>query len=95
VALTRAIRNVYLINSDAGHPLLRLLDIAQAGAAAKLAQVSSLEDWQKKHASWQGKQEQADAIERLILKTRSSRAGSILVFENLHGVSIFPGRCRS
>lgn len=72
VALTRAIRNVYLIESDAGHPLLRLLDVAQAGAAAKVdAQASSLEDWQKeaRKLALQGKQEQADAIERLILKT--------------------------
>ncbi|WP_305822327.1 UvrD-helicase domain-containing protein [Massilia brevitalea] len=28
VALTRAIRSVYLVESDSGHPLLRLLDIA-------------------------------------------------------------------
>ena len=72
VALTRAIRNVYLIESDAGHPLLRLLDIAQTGAAAKVdAQASSLEDWQKeaRKLALQGKQEQAEAIERLILKT--------------------------
>ncbi|OYO30727.1 UvrD-helicase domain-containing protein [Janthinobacterium sp. PC23-8] len=72
VALTRAVRNVYLIESDAGHPLLRLLDISQADAAAKVdAQASSLEDWQKeaRKLALQGKQEQADAIERLILKT--------------------------
>ena len=72
VALTRAIRNVYLIESDAGHPLLRLLDIAQAGAATKVdAQASSLEDWQKeaRKLALQGKQEQAEAIERMILKT--------------------------
>jgi hypothetical protein len=72
VALTRAIRNVYLIESDTGHPLLRLLDIAQAGAAAKVeVHASSLEDWQKeaRKLALQGKQEQADAIERLILKT--------------------------
>lgn len=72
VALTRAIRNVYLVESDAGHPLLRLLAIVQAGAQDKVdAQASSLEDWQKeaRKLSLQGKQEQADAIERLILKT--------------------------
>ena len=72
VALTRAIRNVYLVESDAGHSLLRLLDIAQAGALAKVeAQPSSMEDWQKeaRKLALQGKQEQADAIERMILKT--------------------------
>lgn len=72
VALTRAIRNVYLVESDAGHPLLRLLNIAQAGVTDKIdAQASSLEDWQKeaRKLALQGKQEQAEAIERLILKT--------------------------
>ncbi|MFB9245932.1 UvrD-helicase domain-containing protein [Massilia antarctica] len=72
VALTRAIRHVYLIESDTAHPLLRLLDIAQAGAAPKPdTPASSLEDWQKeaRKLALQGKQEQADAIERLILKS--------------------------
>ncbi|MEO5934596.1 MAG: AAA family ATPase [Duganella sp.] len=72
VALTRAVRNVYLIESDAGHPLLRLLDIAQANAALKLdAQASSHEEWQKeaRKLALQGKQEQAEAIERMILQT--------------------------
>lgn len=72
VALTRAIRNVYLVESDVGHALLRLLDIAPGSAATKVeAQASSLEDWQKeaRKLALQGKQEQADAIERLILKT--------------------------
>ncbi|MFS2016263.1 UvrD-helicase domain-containing protein [Massilia sp. CT11-108] len=72
VALTRAIHNVYLVESDKGHPLLRLLDIANLDAPAKTAaQASSLEDWQKeaRRLALQGKQEQADAIERMILKT--------------------------
>lgn len=72
VALTRAVRNVYLIESDLSHPLLALLDIAQSGAAAKIdAQTSSVEDWQReaRKLALQGKLEQADAIERLILKT--------------------------
>ncbi len=72
VALTRAIRHVYLVESDCAHPLLRLLDIAQAGAPAKAAEAaSSLEDWQKeaRKLALQGKQEQADAIERMILKS--------------------------
>ena len=72
VALTRAIRNVYLVESDSGHPLLRLLDIAQLSMPQNVAaQTSSLEDWQKeaRRLALQGKQEQADAIERMILKT--------------------------
>lgn len=72
VALTRAIRNVYLIESDVRHPLLQLLEILDTGASAQVeAQASSLEDWQKeaRKLALQGKQEQADAIERMILKT--------------------------
>ncbi|GAB2861541.1 ankyrin repeat domain-containing protein [Pseudoduganella ginsengisoli] len=72
VALTRAVRNVYLVESDVLHPLLRLLEIRDTGAGAHGdAQASSLEDWQKeaRKLALQGKQEQADAIERMILKT--------------------------
>ena len=72
VALTRAIRSAYLVEADSGHPLLRLLDVAQLNAPTNAAaQASSLEDWQKeaRKLALQGKQEQADAIERMILKT--------------------------
>lgn len=72
VALTRAIRNVYLVESDVLHPLLRLLEIVDTGAGGQMdGQASSLEDWQKeaRKLALQGKQEQADAIERMILKT--------------------------
>ena len=47
VALTRALRNVYLIESDTQNPLLSLLDLSVAGNIAINAQQSSLEDWQK------------------------------------------------
>lgn len=71
VALTRAIRNVYLIESDIGHPLLRLLALQQGGAQIKVeAKASTLDDWQKEahKLDLQGKQEQADAIRQGILK---------------------------
>ncbi len=71
VALTRAIRNVYLIESDTGHPLLGLLTLRPAEAQMKVdAGASSLDDWQKeaRKLELQGKQEQADAIRRGILK---------------------------
>ena len=71
VALTRAIRNVYLIESDTGHPLLGLLTLRPAAAQMKVdATASSLDDWQKeaRKLDLQGKQEQADAIRRGILK---------------------------
>ena len=70
VALTRATANIYLIEADAAHPIFSLLDIQTTGQARVEAKKSSLEDWQKEAAKLelQGKQEQADAIRRNILK---------------------------
>ncbi len=71
MALTRAIHNLYLIESDADHPLLRLLDVRQGAGAAKVeAATSSRDDWQKeaRKLELQGKQEQADAIRESILR---------------------------
>jgi hypothetical protein len=71
VALTRAIENVYLIESDSRHPLLTLLD-AQTGSdrIEVAAAQSTLDEWQKeaRKLELQGKQEQADAIRQGILK---------------------------
>lgn len=74
VALTRAIRNLFLIESDHKHPLFALLGLAAAGGDLKVeTQRSSLEDWQKEahKLELQGKHEQADAIRRTILKPTS------------------------
>ncbi len=71
VALTRAIRNVYLIESDTGHTLLSLLTLKPGtDQVAVTAQESSLDDWQReaRKLELQGKQEQADAIRKNILK---------------------------
>jgi hypothetical protein len=70
VALTRAIKNLFVLESDTGHPLLGLLDLAVARQVKVDAQQSSLEDWQKeaRKLELQGKQEQAEAIRRTILK---------------------------
>ena len=71
VALTRALRNVYLIESDIDHPLLRLLDVrCGAGEVKVAAAASSRDDWQKeaRKLELQGKQEQADAIRRGMLR---------------------------
>jgi len=69
VALTRAIRNVYVIESDSGHPLVGLLGLS-VGPITVTAQKSTLEDWQKeaRKLELQGKQEQAEAIRLTILK---------------------------
>lgn len=70
VALTRAIRNLYLIESDTRHPLWTLLGLAERSQVNVAARQSSHEDWQKeaRKLELQGKQEQADAIRRSILK---------------------------
>jgi len=69
VALTRAIKNVYVIESDTGHPLFGLLEL-NLGQVKVEARQSTLEDWQKeaRKLELQGKQEQAEAIRRTILK---------------------------
>lgn len=69
VALTRATRNLYVIESDTGHPLFGLLDMA-VGDVRVEAKQSTLEDWQKeaRKLELQGKQEQAQAIRRTILR---------------------------
>jgi ATP-dependent exoDNAse (exonuclease V) beta subunit len=69
VALTRAIKNVYVIESDTGHPLFGLLGMS-LGQVKVDARQSTLEDWQKeaRKLELQGKQEQAEAIRRTILK---------------------------
>ena len=68
VALTRAIKNVYVIEADTGHPLFRLLDLS-VGEARVEARQSTMEDWQReaRKLELQGKQEQAEAIRRNIL----------------------------
>lgn len=70
VALTRAIRNLYVIESDTRHPLFDLLDLTVAGQVKVEAKQATLEDWQKeaRKLELQGKQEQADAIRRGLLK---------------------------
>jgi hypothetical protein len=70
VALTRATQNLYLIESDTAHPLFSLLALASDAQVKLQTQQSTLEDWQKeaRKLELQGKQEQADAIRRGILK---------------------------
>lgn len=70
VALTRAIKNLYLIESDLRHPLFDLLEVRDSGQVKLDVKQSSLEDWQKeaRKLELQGKQEQADAIRKDILK---------------------------
>ncbi|MCC6526987.1 MAG: hypothetical protein IT373_30350, partial [Polyangiaceae bacterium] len=70
VALTRAVRHAYLVESESAHPLLGLLDVGAAGGTAAVeVTTSSLEEWQSEaeRLERQGKRDQADAIRRDIL----------------------------
>lgn len=70
VALTRAVKNLFIIESDTGHPIFDLLDLVTGGQVRVDAKESSLEDWQReaRKLELQGKQEQAEAIRSNILK---------------------------
>ena len=74
VALTRAIKNLYWIESSSKQPLLRLMGLHNAQATLQLADNnSSLDDWrQEAHKlELQGKQEQAERIREEILKQKT------------------------
>lgn len=72
VALTRTIQNLYIVESDTAHPLFDLLDLAATGPMNIDARQSTQEDWQKeaRKLELQGKQEQAEAIHRTILRQK-------------------------
>ncbi|NCC51502.1 MAG: hypothetical protein EOM20_09835 [Spartobacteria bacterium] len=73
VALTRAVRNVYLIESHTRHRLWPLLGLAEMkGTMNVQTSTSTDEDWKEeaRKLEMQGKEEQAEAIRRTILKTK-------------------------
>jgi len=73
VALTRAVKNVYLVESNTEHRLLDLLGLRTAAQQVRMkVAASSLDDWQReaRKLELQGKQEQADAIRKDILKEK-------------------------
>lgn len=70
VAMTRAVRRLYLVEADARHPLLALIGLEEAREPPQVAsQASSAEEWQReaRRLELQGKQEQAEAIRRSVL----------------------------
>jgi hypothetical protein len=72
VAVTRALKNVYVIESDTQHPLLALLALELSTGLTLSKQQSSMEEWQREahRLAQQGKHEQAEAIHRDVLKTK-------------------------
>jgi hypothetical protein len=72
VAMTRAVRNLYVLERTTSHPLLTLLGLMPGGGAANVkAEQSSEEEWKEeaRRLEAQGKAEQAEAIRKTILHT--------------------------
>jgi hypothetical protein len=72
VAVTRAVRNVYLLERAASHPLLDLLRLRPRTEPVQIAaQQSTVEEWKAEALKLerQGKTEQVEAIRRSILRT--------------------------
>ncbi|EAR20629.1 ankyrin repeat domain-containing protein [Nitrococcus mobilis] len=70
VAVTRAMRNVYLMESQPAHPALALLRLERLDGELALEQDdSSLDEWQReaRRLELQGKEEQAQAIREQVL----------------------------
>jgi hypothetical protein len=74
VGITRAVKNLYVIETNKKHELLALLDLSNFMQQSSVkVQTSSKEDWQKeaRKLEMQGKQEQADAIKKQILNVQN------------------------
>ncbi|NUQ25053.1 MAG: DEAD/DEAH box helicase [Saprospiraceae bacterium] len=75
VAMTRAVRNLYVVESTHKHPLLELLGLAVPRQNIDMAeQKSSLDEWQReaRRLELQGKTEQADLIRQNILGNKKT-----------------------
>ena len=72
MALTRAVKNVFIVEKSGGHKLLRLLEIAEDAPKRILKEeISSADDWkmEARRLEMQGKTEQVDAIRKGMLAT--------------------------
>lgn len=70
VAVTRAVKNVYIVEQSKGHKLIRLSGISEDTDARSIKEeISSADDWKReaRRLEMQGKDEQADAIRKNIL----------------------------
>ncbi|MFT5085611.1 MAG: hypothetical protein ACI9Y1_003672 [Lentisphaeria bacterium] len=73
VAITRAVKNLYIIENNQRHDVIQLLQLARfSGDLSLEKQDSSLEEWQKeaRRLELQGKEEQAEAIRQQILQQK-------------------------
>jgi hypothetical protein len=70
VAVTRAVKNIYIVEQSKGHKLIRLTGISEDTDTRNIKEeVSSADDWKReaRRLEMQGKTEQADAIRKNIL----------------------------
>ncbi len=70
VGITRAIKNLHILESSRKHDILKLLGLVEAKERVNIkAEVSSLDDWKEeaRKLEMQGKNEQADEIKKSIL----------------------------
>lgn len=70
VGITRAVKNLYILESSDKHEILNLLDLVETNKQLNIQQeISSLDDWKEeaRKLELQGKKEQADDIKRTIL----------------------------
>ena len=73
VGMTRAVKNLYVVETNKKHALLELLNLTNFKQQTSLKdQASSSEEWQieARKLEMQGKQEQADAIRKQILQVQ-------------------------
>lgn len=70
VAMTRAVQTLTLVESDTGHPLLRLLGLLAGEVRSGAAPASTREEWaqEARRLELQGKAEQAQAIKDTFLQ---------------------------
>jgi len=73
VAITRAIKNIYLLETDVKQPIIDLMALRESASLELADQQSSLEEWQQeaRKLELQGKQEQADEIRQQILQYKT------------------------
>lgn len=76
VAITRAVRSVYIIERSRGHKLINLLGISEEVRDRVIKEeVSSADDWKReaRRLEMMGKEEQAESIRRNILVTEKPK----------------------
>ncbi|MFB6260986.1 MAG: AAA family ATPase, partial [Thiohalorhabdaceae bacterium] len=75
VAATRAVRNLYVIEADHDHPVMRLLQLDRfTGELAADEEASSIQEWQQEahRLEMQGKEEQARDIRDRVLQQEAT-----------------------